>query len=52
MKTIKEQTLRERCPECKNPFNLPEDYEDFSNKNLIRCPQCNELTTTIIEVEQ
>lgn len=36
--------LPERCKECNNPFNLPEDYKDFTNRNIIECPQCKELT--------
>ncbi len=44
---MKNIQIREKCPECKNNFNLPEDYEDFSNRDLIRCPQCNELVTTL-----
>jgi hypothetical protein len=36
--------ILERCKECNNPFNLPEDYKDFSNREIIECPQCKELT--------
>ena len=51
MKRI-EYKIRKKCSECNNPFNLPEDYEDFSNRDLIRCPQCDNLMNTLEEVEE
>ena len=29
-----------KCPECKCALGDDWDYVDFSNKNIIECPQC------------
>ena len=30
----------ERCPECRCACGNDWEYKDFSNKNVIICPQC------------
>jgi DNA-directed RNA polymerase subunit RPC12/RpoP len=32
----------ERCPECHCPIGEDWQYDDYSNKNIISCPQCHE----------
>lgn len=33
----------ERCIECNCPVGDDWEYVDYSNKTLIKCPQCGEL---------
>jgi hypothetical protein len=44
MKAIEElnRLKIEHCPECRCTVGEDWEYKNFSNKNIIICPQCNE----------